>query len=188
MKTLFKLTTLLFIASFIGCSSISYHNDYDPSIDFARYKTYQWYSGDHVEGDALVGYPLVQKRLINSVDRVLTEKGYTEIKEGEADFVVILHAGLKEHTKMNTYGYGGYGYGRYGYGWSGTGGMATTDVITYDEATLVIDIANVLNKELVWRGTATGIVGSPEDDQAKAQAKADDVVGNILSTFPPEKE
>ena len=44
-------------------------------------------------------------------------------------------------------------------------------------------------KEMVWRGTATGIVGEEPDqpDQEKQQKDIDEVVSKMLSEFPPEK-
>lgn len=185
MKTLIKLLAIVMLVLLIGCSSISYNTDYDPSVDFASYKTYHWYKGDPVEGDALLQYPLVQRRLQNSTDKSLAAKGFTKVETGDADFVVILHAGLKEKTQLNTTSTGGYGYGRYGAGWGGMGGMSTTDVVTYDEATLVVDIADSGKKELVWRGTATGVVGNAPSDQEEAQANADEIISTILAKFPP---
>lgn len=186
MKILIKLVVLLLVMSFVGCSSISYNSDYDPAADFASYKTYKWYEGDPVSGDALLQYPLVQRRLVLSVEKALDAKGFTKVEGGDADFVVILHAGLKEKTQLNSYSYGGYGYGRYGYGWGGAGGMSTTDVVTYDEATLVVDIADTGKKELVWRGTATGVVGSGPSDQEEAQANGDELMVKLLENFPPK--
>ena len=146
MKLLIKLSVLLLLLSFIGCSSVSYNSDYDPAADFASFKTYSLYKGDPVQGDELYKYPLVQKRLENSVDKALAAKGLTKVESDNADVVIILHAGLKEKTQLNTYSYGGYGYGRYGYGWGGTGGMSTTDVVTYDEELRVAK----------WRQDSTG--------------------------------
>lgn len=186
MKLLIKLSVLLLLLSFIGCSSVSYNSDYDPAADFASFKTYSLYKGDPVQGDELYKYPLVQKRLENSVDKALAAKGLTKVESDNADVVIILHAGLKEKTQLNTYSYGGYGYGRYGYGWGGTGGMSTTDVVTYDEATLVLDMVHGAKKELVWRGTATGVVGAGPSDQEEAQANADETISGILESFPPK--
>ncbi len=186
MKILIKLAVLLLVVSFVGCSSISYDSDYDPAADFTSMKTYSIYKGDPVEGDELYKYPLVQKRLEISLDKALSAKGLTKVESGDADIVVILHAGLKEKTQLNTYSYGGYGYGRYGYGWGGAGGMSTTDVVNYDEATLVLDMVHGAKKELVWRGTATGVVGSGPSDQEEAQANADEIINGILEGFPPK--
>ena len=71
----------------------------------------------------------------------------------------------------SSYGYGypsSYGYGSYGYG--GYGG--TTDVYQYDETTLVIDIYDASKKEMVWRGTVTGVVKDNPDQEEQQKASA----------------
>jgi hypothetical protein len=89
-------------------------------------------------------------------------------------------------------GYGGYGYGPYGYGrygaWGGYGyGGTDTHVSYYDEATLIVDIADFDKKELVWRGTGTGVLSKKERTQQESQEIADEVIMKIMKDFPPTK-
>ena len=189
MKKVIVFFTFVLLVTFVGCSSISTSTDYDPTVDFTQYKTYMWFAGEMPADDELGKYPLVKKRVANSVEKALEAKGYTKGTEDNYDFVVIIHAGTKEKMQMNTYNYGGYGYGGYGRGWGGHGGgMSTTDVNYYDEATLIVDIADADKKELAWRGTATGIISKSQKSQAEAQADADEVVNEIMADFPPGKE
>jgi hypothetical protein len=170
-----------------GCSSYSYKTDYDNTIDFSGYKTYMWYAGKMPDDDALSANPLVKKRVAAGVDKALQAKGYSIGTEDAYDFVVIIHAGNKEKMQITNYGYVGYGYGRYGRGWGGYGGYGGgTDVYQYDETTLVIDIADAEKKEMVWRGTVTGVV-KDEPDQEKQQQNIDNVVTKMLGDFPPGK-
>jgi hypothetical protein len=55
----------------------------------------------------------------------------------------------------------------------------------YEEGTLVIDIIDWQEKELSFRGTATGTLSKSEKTPEEAQLDADEVVTNILSKFPP---
>lgn len=181
MKKLNVLLGILLFVTLVGCSSISTNTDYDPTVDFSKYKTYQWFSGEMPEGEVLSQNPLIKKRVANSVENSLSAKGFTKGTEDNFDFVVIIHAGSKERMQVNSYNYGGYGYGRYGRGW---GGSSTTSVNYYDETTLIIDIIDSKTKELAWRGTATGVVRKAED-QAEAQANVDEVVNKIMLDFPP---
>lgn len=186
MKKVILFFTILLLVTFVGCSSISTNTDYDPTVDFTKYKTYMWYAGEMPADDELGKYPLVKKRIANSVEKSLQAKGYTKGTQENYDFVIILHAGTKEKMQMNSYNYGGYGYGR---GWGGYGGgMSTTDVNYYDEATLIVDLHDAATKELAWRGTATGVVGSGKKTQEEAQTDADDIINKIMADFPPEKE
>ncbi len=190
MKNMIIFITVVLLLSLVGCSSISTTSDYDPTVDFSKYKTYMWFAGEMPADDELSKYPLVKKRIANSVEKALEAKGFTKGTKDSFDFVVILHAGTKERMQMNTYNYGGYGYGGYGGGWGGGygGGMSTTDVNYYDEATVIVDIADAEKKELAWRGTATGIVRKSQKEQSEAQADADEVINKILADFPPGKE
>ncbi len=171
-----------------GCSSYSYKTDFDPSIDFSTYKTYMWYSGKMPDDDALSANPLVKKRVAAGIDKALQAKGYSIGTQDAYDFVVIIHAGNKEKMQITNYGYGGggYGYGGYGRGWGGYGGYSQTDVYQYDETTVVIDIMDAKKKEMVWRATVTGVV-KENPDREEQQKNIDNVVGKMLSEFPPEK-
>jgi len=174
-----------------GCSSFSYKTDFDPTVDFSTYKTYMWYSGKMPDDDALSKEPLVKKRVAAGIDQALQAKGYQIGTEDAYDFIVITHAGNKQRTQITSsggyggYGYGGFGYGRYGSGWGGYGGY--TDVYQYDETTLVIDIIDAKSKEMVWRGTVTGVVGEPKS-QEEQQERIDAVVEKMLDDFPPQKK
>ena len=183
MKNVILFFSVLLLVTFVGCSSISTNTDYDPTVDFTKYKTYMWFAGEMPADDELGKYHLIKKRIANSVEKSLEAKGYTKGTQENYDFVIIIHAGTKEKIQMNTYNYGGYGRG-----WTGSGGMSTTDVNYYDEATLIVDLHDAATKELAWRGTATGIIGSGKKTQEEAQADADEVVNKIMANFPPGTE
>ena len=91
----------------IGCSSVSVSSDYDPAVDFSKYKTYSWGTMDN-PNDALRNNQLVLQRVYNAIDTVLQAKGFTKA-ESDPDFVAYPHAGTQEKTDVNTWG--GYGYG-----------------------------------------------------------------------------
>ena len=153
MKKLNVLLGILLFVSLVGCSSISTNTDYDPTVDFSKYKTYQWFAGEMPASEVLSQNPLIKNRVVNSVEKSLSAKGFTKDTGDIFYFVVIIHAGTKERMQVNTYNYGGYGYGRYGRGWGGYGGSTTTNVNYYDETTLIIDIIDSNTKELAWNVT-----------------------------------
>jgi hypothetical protein len=160
-----------------ACSSVSVKHDYDRGVDFQAYKTYAW-SETEMPDDELAKNPLVKKRVQLAVDKVLGSKGYSLTETDQADFVVVAHAGIKERMRIQDYGR----YGWYDPWWGPYGGRV--DVSYYEEGTLVIDIVDAKKKELVWRGTATGIVrkyAKPE----KMQEDINEDAGKILAGFPP---
>lgn len=187
MKTLTLIFITTFILAFIGCSSVTVTTDHDPEIDFSKYKTYLWYAGEMPADDKLSSNPLVKKRIGSAVEKALESKGITKGADGKADLVVIIHAGTKEKMQVTNYGYGGYGYGRYGRGWGGGYGGSYTDVHYYEETTLLIDLIDVELKELVWRGSGTGIV-KEYSNQQEMQEAIDGVVAKIMNDFPPKSE
>jgi hypothetical protein len=167
---------LLVLAS---CSSVSVKYDYDKATDFHTYKTYAW-SAREIPHDALAQNPLMKKRVRLAVDETLGAMGYSLTEQDQADFVVVIHAGVKERMRVQDYGR----YGWYDPWWGPWGGRV--EVSYYEEGTLVIDVVDAEKKELVWRGMGTGIVrkyAKPE----KMQKDIDEDVTKILANFPPER-
>ena len=162
-----------------SCSSaITVKTDFDRGVDFSKLKTYRWHDGKANPGDKLANNPLVKNRIVNSANKILTKKGFSESKATEVDFVIVIHAGAKEKMQVTNWG----GSGWYDPWWGPYGGRV--DVSSYEEGTLVVDIVHRDNKELMWRGLGSGVVreySDPED----AQAFIDDVVNRILADFPP---
>ena len=58
---LLKAITILGLISLWGCSSISVSTDYDPNVDFTKYKTYAIYQGEMPANDVLSQNPLAKK-------------------------------------------------------------------------------------------------------------------------------
>lgn len=187
MKLFQILILSVFTLSLIGCSSIKYSTDFDPTQDFGKYKTYRFANPGEVDPeDLLTQYPLIKKRVIAAIEEDFAAKGFQLAGEGEPDFVVLLAAGSKERmqvTNTGGYGYGGWYGGYRGYGGYGYGG--STHVSYYEEGTLVIDIVDWQEKELSFRGTATGTLSKSEKTPEESQADIDELIANILSKFPP---
>jgi len=176
-----KILCSLFIAIiltaifFAGCSSISVSQDYDPAYDFSKLKTFGFIPISPEAGIDQIN----ANRFGDAIKNELTAKGYT-VSEN-ADFGVALYFTLKTKTNVQSYGYG-YGYGGY-WGRPGYGGV---DVTQYDEGTLVIDIIDMAKKELVWRGTGTGVL-NPNATVEERTANINNAVAQILGQFPPTK-
>lgn len=140
--------------------------DYDTSYDFASVKTFAWASTP--ETSVQSSNPLLHSRIVADITKYLIEGGLTE-SEDNPDIYVTYHGNSKEEMSINTssfgYGYpgswayGGYGWGGYhGYGWGGSMGATSTTVSTYEVGTLIVDAWDAKDKELIWRGTAAGIM------------------------------
>jgi len=166
-----------------GCSSISVNNDYDPGTDFSVYQTYAWIRQQtNVSGNAQQAQAqssLVGKRIMNSVDKVLAEKGMRMADDPQ--LLVVYHTGVQDKVQVTDWG---YGYGRYG-GWGYGGGGV--DVYNYQQGTLIVDLVDAASKELVWRGTAQGALAESNPSPEQMQKKIDNVVGKMFQKYPPKK-
>ena len=186
---LFQFVTAILVGLFVAsCSSVAIKYDYDREYDFSKFKTYRWASGLEINpDDELVKYPLILKRVQASVDNQLQAKGLRKMEEGEnSDIVVLAHAGSTERmqvTQTPDVGYGRRYYrGWYDPWWGAYGGQ--TNVSYYEEATLVIDIVAWEQKELAWRGMATGTVEQSKNAESQ-QKRIDDIIAKIFANYPP---
>jgi hypothetical protein len=166
---------LLFVGA---CSSVTVESDFDPEVDFAKFKTFRWYEGQPVPGDELVMYPLVRKRFIESITEGLTSKGLEFVEGPDADLVVVIHAGSQDRVQVANYG----GYGWYSPWWGAYGGQ--TSVSYYEQGTVVIDLVEAGEKQLVWRGMGSKAV-QRYDTPAEAKEAVDFIVDKILNRYPP---
>jgi hypothetical protein len=182
MKFFQFLTAGLIIVFALGCSSVSVQHDYDREYDFSQFKTYRWAAGEEINPqDELRKYPLVLGRVQQAVDNELQAKGLKKVEGDDFDIVVLAHAGSKERMQVTQTG-GGYYRGWYDPWWGPYGGQ--THVSYYEEATLVIDIVAWEQKELAWRGMATGTVQEQKNPE-KAQKRMDGIVAKIFANYPP---
>jgi hypothetical protein len=173
----------------VACSTVKVNNDYDPSIDFGKLKSYAWMEKPNPsEAATIAENTLLTSRIERSVDTVLQQKGLTQVPRSEANFLISQHIGVQQKLQVDTTQFG-YGYG-FGYGaWGGPigGYPSQTTVSQYEEGTLMLDFVNPETKALIWRGTGQSRVrrtSSPEEREKLIQTAVD----QILSQFPPAKK
>ena len=165
-KTMLSVAVVLIMT---GCSSISTSFDYDRDVDFGKYATYTWMQNDKMARS----FPFFDKRLKAAINKEMFDRGLKEHKDNP-DLLITYAAAVQEKISgTTTTGY---------HGWYGWGGGYTT-VNTYNEGTLIIDIVDYEQNQLIWRGWATSAVDrEPDDDDITF------VVEKILRTFPPQPE
>lgn len=150
--------------------------DFDKAANFGAIKTFSLKIGTSW------GNPLGETRVTTEIAEALTGKGWTKAEEGKADAIVVLHGATEKKRELNTF-YSGGGYGGYGYrGFGGGMGTASTTTTEYVVGTLVVDIFDAKNKQLLFRGTATDELSDKQDKNAKKLAKASD---KMFKDFPP---
>lgn len=186
MMTLRRWSVAIFIVYLLnGCAALEVQTDYDPDIDFSRYKTYQWVPGPQkVTGNPRLDNPLLDKRIRSAVEKELAAKGYVKAENGRPDFKVAYHTALEMRSEYRTIDdfYRGYGY----YGYTGWGGR-TTYVYQYEEGTLILDIIDAKTNSLVWRGTARAEIMEYRKNE-KRDKQLHNIVHRMIAKFPPSRK
>ena len=165
-----KLAVGLFIllaATFAVAQDVK--TDYDHHADFTSYKTYRW---ERVQ----TSNPLWQERIQDAVDKDLSSKGWTRTDSGGDVALVAVGATHDENEYQTFYD------GMPGWRWRGFGDTATTTVSTYHIGTLVVDIYDNTNKQLLWRGSASDTLS---DKPEKNEGKLNKAIDKMFDHFPP---
>jgi hypothetical protein len=162
--------------------------DYAHGTDFAKYKTYKWVKiGENSDVNQLV-----EQRIVSALEEELAKKGLTK-NDDNPDLLVGYQGAISHQTQLNTYGStvgGGPGWGvgpRWGYGWGGNMGMASTMSTTTESkirnGTLVVDMMDPQQKQLVFRGIATDTLNDKPEKNTK---KLQNAVSKIFQKYPPK--
>lgn len=169
MKALQNLLGLLLATALISCSSVAVKSDFDANANFAQYKTFDFMPHRTAPG----GNPFNDKRIEAAIEQQLVAKGLQKQTAGRPDLLVAYHTNVKGKIDVDTYG---YRYGRYGR----RVGTYTT-VQKYQQGTVVVDLVDAKEKELVWRSWAKG-----EASDSVSKEKIDDTIAKILEKYPPQ--
>ena len=169
MKALQNLLRLLLATVLISCSSVAVKSDFDPNANFVQYKTFDFMPHRTAPG----ANPFNDKRIEAAIEQQLTAKGLQKQTTGRPDLLVAYHTNVKDKIDVDTYG---YRYGRYGR----RVGTYTT-VQKYQQGTVVVDLVDAKEQELVWRGWAKG-----EASNSISKERIDDTIVKILAKYPPQ--
>jgi hypothetical protein len=151
--------------------------DYDPSVDFTKYKSFRFIDQEVVaKARAARGNkapqlsPLVEKQIIESVKTGLQGRGLTLQEQGPADLGVAIHTGQQREIV--------------GYGW-GPRYVGPRRVEVNKEGVLTIDLVDRVARELVWRGS---IAATIKEDPEKLHKQIENLVEKVLANYPPKKK
>jgi Domain of unknown function (DUF4136) len=107
------------------------------------------------------------------VEAQLAAKELQKVDSGSnPDLVATYHAAVGEETQFNTMNMGGWG----------GGGMSSTSVDKIPTGQLIVDLGDVKNKKLIWRGTASGILSDKPEKNEKNLNKA---LTKTFKKYPP---
>lgn len=173
LRTAVLTTALALLPAIALAQKVSY--DFDRSANFAGFKTFSLKKGTPV------GDPLIDDRIVAAIEAELAARGLVK-DDANPDVAVTYHVAFDKQKDITAWNTGG---GPYGWRWGG--GWGTTDVRVNDIliGTLVIDLADAKQNQMVWRGMGTKQV----DPQAKAEKRDKNIkeaVKKILKNYPPK--
>jgi hypothetical protein len=166
-----------------GCASgPDIRADFDPAADFGRFRTFGFV--EQAGTDAGDARSITTTLLQNAATREMEARGY--VRAENPDLVINFHGQLEERVDIQsrpaptmgpTWGYRGWP----GSTWGGWGG---TEVTTrrYNVGTLVVDLVDLQQRQMVFQGTAQGTV--TRDMQRNREQTINDAVARIFAKFP----
>lgn len=178
----FLVASLLLLAACASGPKIK--ADYDPSVDFSQYETFNFFKPLGIENPNYSS--LLGQMFRDSITRQMEQRGYT--LSDDPDLLMNVSAILEDKTKVTTYNdpmYGGYyGYRRGFYDpWYGYGYGTQTHVSQYTEGTVNIDMVDARAKRMVWEGIAVGRVDE-ERSNAEVRQAIESGVREMFESYP----
>ena len=170
-----------------ACTSFNVKTDYDSTADFSTFKTFAFAGLADVNKGGIYDNSLMRKRIESAVERELTSKGLRQVGlNDQADLLVHYWVNVQDKQRLES---GGTSVGvargpRGGYGWgAGYGGGVTT--VEYKEGTLILDLVEPAQKQLVWRAT---IVGTLQDSAEENTELGNKAIAKAFEDYPPNKK
>jgi hypothetical protein len=170
---MFSWIGLVLAANAGSAQTVTY--DFDESADFSRLKTYAWVRGTPVVDD------LNHKRIVAAVDAQLIAKGLRYAAGDEQpDVLVAYHANFERDLRINA---SSSDWGSIRFGSNRTGTANVQELLT---GTLVVEMFDVRNQAVVWKGIATREIdakASPERRTKNIHKAAE----KLFKHYPPGK-
>jgi hypothetical protein len=174
----------LFLLLFALPAAAKVATDFDPSLDFSKYKTFAYIGGVENLDRMQMNPDLLGNRIHRSVTRELTTRGLREVTPEENPDLVVRYwvdtqvdANVSTGSSTNWGVYGSY----YGYHW----GPIYHSMTAYStrQGTLGIELINAKTKDLAWRMFASAKLYHTDPD--KVWKTADDNIKNAFNGYPP---
>ncbi|MBN2366071.1 MAG: DUF4136 domain-containing protein [Calditrichaeota bacterium] len=167
------LTVFLFLS---GCAGSGIQYDYDRSVNFRSYITYTWADLDLSEA-SVESNPLLGKIIKDTINRILSTKGFTLKDYGKSDFAVFIRVASENKLEVRDWE-SSRGY----HPWWGASGEDVT-VSYYPEGSLVIDIVDISEQMLKWRGVASDIPWNKGSLNVRHHLV--EAIAELFTKFPP---
>jgi uncharacterized protein DUF4136 len=155
------------LASFAMAQQVSVN--YNHQANFSQYHTYAWGSNNKNQIQNSILAQVAQQ----DIEAAMSNKGLQKVPETQnPDLVLTASGGEREQTSYNAWGMRGIG--------GGMGGITPQNNV---EATMVVSLYDVKQKELIWRGIAQDTLNNNGN---KNQKEVQNAVNKMFKQWPKQ--
>ena len=171
MKKILFLIAISLLAVPTAVHAQSVKVNYDPSVNFTKFKTYSWINGTPASN------PQIHKLIVDEINRQLQSKGFIEV-EANADLHITYYASLDSNINTSAVDYmKNSDYQKWGehepvYGPKMVGMLM---------ARMVFDVVDTSANKLIWRGRAKDAY---TPNQARGKKRVNEAVEKLFAKFP----
>ncbi len=181
------LAALTLAVGVSGCRSFQVRSDWDEARSFDGVERIHFVEPPEAESgvaDPFADNDLLRKRVRRAIEGELATRGYRVVEDrAQADLLVTYRVLVDDKLRADGVSVSpGLGYYRRGLGASV---HTTTSVRNYQESTLMIDLLDPAQEELVWRGWGEGMLSTR--DRTRKSELLDEGVRAIFARFPPKQ-
>ncbi|MCU4176646.1 DUF4136 domain-containing protein [Carboxylicivirga sp. N1Y90] len=181
MKSVKLFATLIVIALFASCKPFEIITEIDPTVSFKEYNNFMMMQ--RLESEMMT--PETKKIVANAISSELSSRGYNETLSPELLVKVMVITQGKDAVSLDRVNNFYWGSDTYNYGWGIGTGINRVNYHSYKEGTVIIDIIDRDDKQLVWQSIATGAFkGSKKNSEKKIRK----MIGKMFEQFPLPKK
>ncbi len=170
------------------CLGGNVNNDFDPDVDFSRFKTFTFIGGKDLVKSGWLNDPEMRDRFKNFISGALEMRGLKEVPPDEQYSLAVRYWVARRQKQDVTIVDTGppMMWGGYPPYWNGVWGYSYEEYVVrnYVEGTLIVDLIDPATKELVWRT----FLRQKIEDRAKAYIEAKKNLYKALTAMPPSAE
>lgn len=166
----------LVVAAAAGCASFPASSYVDRSVDFSRYRTFDWGPRDSLPlGDPrLDENRYFRDQFEGAVERAFAAHGYSQPALGRRpDLAIHYHASVSRRIQADRADHA-YGYRI----------DPQAHISEHEESTLVLDIVDTRTQTVIWRGWARADLRALLDNGQPVAKRIDEAVRRMLEELP----
>jgi len=141
--------------------------NYNHSQDFTQFHTYAWENNNPNQ----IANSILAQAALSDIDAALQGKGLGKVDlSANPALILLVSGGLRQQTSYSAWGMRGFG--------GGMGGISPEQNVI---GTLVVDLYDAKNKQLVWRGIGQNTLSNNGN---KNQQTVDNAVKKMFKQYP----